>query len=80
MSTDKIDAINEIFRKQLSVIRKINNALEVKIKEQVQRLEEIMVIIKANEIHNSSFDGQDLAESMNEQNEPATADSRRQSI
>jgi len=35
MSTDEIEAIDEIFRKQLSALREINNALEVKMKETV---------------------------------------------
>ena len=30
MSTDEIEAIDEIFRKQLSTFREINNALELK--------------------------------------------------
>ncbi len=39
VSTDEKEAINEIFRKQLSTLREINNALEVKLKERVQRLD-----------------------------------------
>ncbi len=49
-------------RKQLSALREINNVLEVKIKEQVQRLEEDMDMInqiKANEFYNILCDEQE---------------------
>jgi hypothetical protein len=70
MDSDGIEAINEMSRKQLSALRSINNVLEVKMKEQVRRLEEEMVMrnqIKANEFYNSLWDGQELGESKNEQ-------------
>ncbi len=70
VSTDEIEAINEIFRKQLSALRKINNALEVKMKEKVQKLAEEMAVIKANELFTSLLDGQ---ESSDEQIEPTIA-------
>jgi hypothetical protein len=73
VSTDEIKAINEIFRKQRSTLQEINNALEVKMKELVQRLEKEMVMMKANEIFNSLLDGQELAETMNKQTEPTIA-------
>ncbi len=73
VSTNELEAIDEIFRKQLSTLREINNALKVKLKEQVQRLEEEMVTMKANEIFNSLLDGQELAEPKNGQLEPTIA-------
>jgi hypothetical protein len=57
VSTDEIEAIDEIFEKKNSSLREINNALEVKMKGLVQRLEEEMVIMmKANEIFNCLLD------------------------
>jgi hypothetical protein len=49
VSTEEIEAIDEIFRKQLSTLREINNAFKVKLKEKVQQLAEEMAMIKANE-------------------------------
>jgi hypothetical protein len=70
VSTDEIEAIDEIFRKQLSASREINNALKLKMKETVQKLSEEMAMIKANEIFNSLLDGQESSEYKNEQIEP----------
>ena len=63
----------EIFRNQLSALREINNALEVEVKEKVQRLAEEMAMIKANEIFNSLLAGQESCEHKNEQIEPTIA-------
>jgi hypothetical protein len=73
VSTDEIDAINEIFCKQLSALREMNNALEVKMKEKVLRFAEEMAMIKANELFTSLLDGQEPTEYKNEQIEPAIA-------
>jgi hypothetical protein len=70
MSTDEIEAIDEIFRKQLSALREIDNALELKMKETVQKLAEEMAMIKANEIFTILSDGQQSTEYTNEQIEP----------
>jgi hypothetical protein len=71
--TDQIESIDEIFRKQLSALREMNNALELKIKETAQKLAEEMAMIKANEIFNSLLDGQESSEYKNEQIEPTIA-------
>jgi hypothetical protein len=73
LSADEVEEIDEIFRKQLSALREITNALDLKMKETVQKLAEEMAMIKANEIFNSLFDGQESSEYKNEQIEPTIA-------
>jgi hypothetical protein len=59
---NEIEAIDEIFRKQLSTLREINNALELKMKQTVQKLAEEMARIKANEFFTSLLNGQESTE------------------
>jgi hypothetical protein len=73
VSTDEIEAIDEIFRKQLSALREINNALEVEMKEKVLGLAEEMANDKASKIFPSLLDGQESTEYKNEQIKPTIA-------
>ncbi len=57
MSSDEMEAIDWIFRKQHSALRESNNVLEAKMKEQAQRFQEEMAMIKATEFYNSLLDG-----------------------